>query len=147
MLHKWKTHLSLIIFMKLIKIWLLVLVVNICLIYISNLKYFCSNRTNKLRRFSERNHISLHKKWSFPLRIPSVNVTKCFLRICAVFEPFSEKCDISFWQICQKCENNGLKTEKNIFSLLNLSQKYRKMLDCSRRYSRNFFKFESLKIA
>ena len=36
-------------------------------------------------------------------------------------EPFSKKCDISFWQICQKCKNNGPKTKKNIFSLPSLS--------------------------
>ena len=41
----------------------------------------------------------------------------------------------------------GPKTGKNLFSLLNLSQKYRTMLDCSTRYSLNFFKFESPKIA
>ena len=44
-------------------------------------------------------------------------------------------------------KNNGPKTGKKIFSLLNLSQKYRKMLDCSTRHSLNFLKFESLKIA
>ena len=32
----------------------------------------------------------------------------------------------------------GPKTGKNLFSLLNLSQKYRKMLGCSARYSLNF---------
>ena len=52
-----------------------------------------------------------------------------------------------FDKSAKNVKNNGPKTEKNIFSLLNLSQKYRKMLDCSTRYSLNFFKFESLKIA
>ena len=41
----------------------------------------------------------------------------------------------------------GPETGKNIFSLPNLSQKYRKMLDCSARYLVDVFKFESLKIA
>ena len=41
----------------------------------------------------------------------------------------------------------GPKTEKNLFSLLKLSKKYRKMLDRRTRYSLNFFKFESLNIA
>ena len=52
-----------------------------------------------------------------------------------------------FDKSAKNVKNNGPKTEKNIFSLLNLLQKYEKMLNCSARYSLDFFKFESLKVA
>ena len=45
------------------------------------------------------------------------------------FRATLKKCDISFWQICQKCKkNNESKKEKNLFSLINLSHKYGKMI-------------------
>ena len=66
-----------------------------------------------------------------------------------ILEPFSKKCDISFWQVCQRCEAGmGPKTEKNLFSLLNLSQTYGEMI--SFNLAKTFeirFKFEPLKIA
>ena len=68
-------------------------------------------------------------------------------RIKLQAEPLLKKCDIRFDISAKNVKIMGPKTEKNLFNLLNLSQKYRKMLDCSTRYSLNFFKFESLKIA
>ena len=52
-----------------------------------------------------------------------------------------------FDRSAKNVKNNDPKMEKVIFSLLNLSQKYREMSDSSTRYSLNFLKFESLKVA
>ena len=64
------------------------------------------------------------------------------------FEPFSKKCDISFWQICQKCTKiMGPKTEKPFL----VWEIYHKSTEkCWIQFSKTFeirFKFESLKIA
>ena len=74
---------------------------------------------------------------------------KCFkiINLLLFLELFSKSVTFRFDKSAKHVKNNSPKTEKNIFSMLNLLQKYRKMFDCSTKYSLNFFKSESLKIA
>ena len=60
---------------------------------------------------------------------------------------YQKSATFRFDKSAKSVNNNGPKPGKNNISLLNLLQKYRKMLNCSTRYSLIFFKFEFLKIA
>ena len=89
-------------------------------------------KLQKLSVFSKKKVKPLHKYC--PATMETGFSTK-FLLDAKMQKSHSQKsATFRFEKSAKNVKNNGPKPEKNIFNLLNLSQKYRKMLDCSTRY-------------